>query len=131
MNNKINFYTLGRDLAIKKKFPSKKLFSLFVSKKELDYKSLFTGINELYTYLVVEYEENPEIVPLSTSWILDNYYLISQQSVIFKESFKQRILKKLPLSKYEDISKSQTANFQRKLLHHFLRDTKKFILYPV
>ena len=103
MNNKINFYTLGRDLAIKKKFPSKKLFSLFVSKKELDYKSQFTGINDLYTYLVVEYEKNPEIVPLSTSWILDNYYLISQQSVIFKEAFKPRILKKLPLSKYEDI----------------------------
>ena len=82
MNNKINFYTLGRDLAIKKKFPSKRLFSLFKLHRELDYKSLFIGINDLYAYLVVEYEKNPQAVPLSTFWILDNYYLISQQSVI-------------------------------------------------
>ncbi len=103
MNNKINFYTLGRDLSIKKKFPSKRLFSLFKSNEELDYKSLFIGINDLYTYLVVEYEKNPEIVPLSASWILDNYYLISQQSVIFKDTFKPKILKKLPLVEYENI----------------------------
>ncbi|MBW6442060.1 hypothetical protein K0B04_04135, partial [Patescibacteria group bacterium] len=76
MEKRINFYTLGRDIAIKKKFPSKKLFSTFNPNKELNYKDLFDEINDLYSYLVKEFEKNPEIVPLSSSWILDNYYLI-------------------------------------------------------
>jgi hypothetical protein len=52
MENKVNFYTLGRDIAIKKKFPSKRLFSQFNSGKELDYKSLIENIDSLYSYLV-------------------------------------------------------------------------------
>ncbi|MBW6442082.1 DUF3131 domain-containing protein, partial [Patescibacteria group bacterium] len=41
--------------------------------------------------------------PLSSSWILDNYYLISQQSAVLSETFKPKILKKLPLSEYDDV----------------------------
>ena len=103
MESRPNFYTLGRDIAIKKKFPSKRIFSSFKSGNELDYKSLLVDINDLYSYLVTEYEKNPEIVPLSSSWILDNYYIISQQSTVFSETFKPRIMKKLPLSEYDGI----------------------------
>lgn len=100
MQSRVNFYALGRDIAIKRKFPSKKLFSSFKPNEELKYKELFGEINDLYSYLVKEYEKNPEIVPLSSSWILDNYYLISQQSSVLSDTFKPKILKKLPL--YEE-----------------------------
>ena len=103
MENKVNFYTLGRDIAIKKKFPSKRLFSKFNFDRQLDYKSLIENIDSLYSYLVIEFEKNPEIVPLSSSWILDNYYLINQQSSYFSETFKPKILNKLPLSEYSKI----------------------------
>lgn len=69
MENKVNFYTLGRDIAIKKKFPSKRLFSKFNTAKELDYKSLIENIDSLYSYLVNEYEKKPR--DSSVIFILD------------------------------------------------------------
>ena len=103
MDTKVNFYTLGRDIAIKKKFPSKSLFSSVQSEKDLDYRSLLNDMENLYKYLVNEYEKNPELVPLSSSWILDNYYILSQQEPVFSGTFKPRILKRLPLSEYDRV----------------------------
>ena len=140
METKVNFYTLGRDIAIKKKFPSKSLFTNFKSNKELDYKTLIENIDSLYSYFVKESEKNPEIVPLSSSWILDNYYLINQQSAVFSETFKPRILKKLPLSEYDDIYfqihyiakkylEASAYNFSEETLTPFLKGYQK--IYPL
>ncbi len=140
MENKVNFYTLGRDIAIKKKFPSKRLFSQFNSGKELDYKSLIENIDSLYSYLVNEFEKNPEIVPLSSSWILDNYYLINQQSTVFSDTFKPKILHKLPLSEYDEIYfqihyiaikylESAVFDFSDETLTPFLKGYQK--IYPL
>ncbi|HOD01428.1 MAG TPA: glucoamylase family protein [bacterium] len=140
MDNKINFYTLGRDIAIKRKIPSKKFLSVFQLKVTLDYKNLLENISDLYSYLVKEYEKNPEVVPLSASWILDNYYLINQQSTVFSETFKSKILAKLPLSEYDKfyfqihyIAKkyleAASYNFSEETLVPFLKGYQK--IYPL
>jgi cyclic beta-1,2-glucan synthetase len=129
MQTKVNFYALGRDIAIKRKFPSKKLFSSFKPNEELRYRELFDEINELYSYLVEEFESNPEIVPLSSSWILDNYYLISQQSAVLTETFKPKILKKLPLSEYDHVY-FQIHYIAKKYLEAVVYDFSEETLIP-
>ena len=140
MENKVNFYTLGRDIAIKKKFPSKRLFSKFNPDQQLDYKSLIENIDSMYSYLVKEFEKNPEIVPLSSSWILDNYYLINQQSSYFSDTFKPKILNKLPLSEYDGVYfqihyiakkylESSVYEFSEETLIPFLKGYQK--IYPL
>ena len=140
MDGKINFYTLGRDVAIKRKIPSKRLFSTFQISRNLDYKSLLENIDDLYSYLVTEYEKNLETVPLSASWILDNYYLINQQSAVFPETFKSSILSKLPLSEYDKVYfqihyiakkylEAVSYNFSEETLVPFLKGYQK--IYPL
>jgi hypothetical protein len=140
MDGKINFYTLGRDVAIKRKIPSKRLFSTFQISRNLDYKSLLENIDDLYSYLVTEYEKNLETVPLSASWILDNYYLINQQSAVFSETFKSSILSKLPLSEYDKVYfqihyiakkylEAVSYNFSEETLVPFLKGYQK--IYPL
>lgn len=140
MDTKVNFYTLGRDIAIKKKFPSKSLFSSVQSEKDLDYRSLLNDMENLYKYLVNEYEKNPELVPLSSSWILDNYYILSQQEPVFSGTFKPRILKRLPLSEYDRVYfqiyyitikylEACSYNFSEDTLIPFLKGYQK--IYPL
>ena len=140
MDNKNTFYTLGRDLAIKKKFPPKRIFPLIRKHSDLDYKTLYSRFGNLYAYLVSEYEKNPEIVPLAASWILDNYYLVSQQYVLFEKTFKTKLLKKLPLSEYDRVYyqihyiakkylEATNCSFSEETLIPFLRGYQK--IYPL
>lgn len=104
MLNTEDYYSYGRNLAIRKKFHASKRINFLEFQKKFDYEKLTSNIHKLYNFIVSEQLTNNDVVPPAASWILDNYYLITQELTAFKKFFKKKILSELPLSKLDETS---------------------------